>query len=195
MKLVSIVTLLALFKPTNSFQAVQGSGSKSFSTTQLQMSYGDVQNRRQAFSRVAATFLTTGVLSTIVSPQVAVAGSRPEYLTEPTDEFKESERQRAEFRAVQLQIKKKFVDNLERITKTAKTEDELRIALEDLKNLITESAGLPLGIKKDDIVKQVRSRKAQGFWPTSVEYAYQAVIREIAYQQSPNKDKDIANPL
>merc|ERR1712071_494251 len=99
------------------------------------------------------------------------------------------------FRAAQLKIKDKFVVLLDKITKKDLTEDDLRKDMENLKALITASGGLPLGIKKDDIVKQIRSKKAAGFWPTSCEYAYQAVIRELAYQQSPNKDKDIANPL
>jgi hypothetical protein len=42
---------------------------------------------------------------------------------------------------------------------------------------------------------QTSSKKAKGFWPTPVEYEYQGLIREIAFQQSPNKDKDDQNPL
>mmetsp|Transcript_27351 Transcript_27351/g.62796 ORF Transcript_27351/g.62796 Transcript_27351/m.62796 type:complete len:143 (-) Transcript_27351:380-808(-) len=110
-------------------------------------------------------------------------------------EFKESERQRSEFRRLQLQQKAKFTVVLERFTNDSKTEEQLGDDLADLKQLCKITGGLPLGIKRDDIVKTVRRKKALGFWPTSVEYGYQALIREIDFQQSPNKDKDVGNPL
>ncbi len=64
-----------------------------------------------------------------------------------------------------------------------------------MQSLVITTEGMPLGVKKDEMVKIIRAKKAKGFWPTDVEYAYQALIREIAYQQSPNRDKDLANPL
>lgn len=201
MQFSSLVSSLILFlnlHGSNAFVVAPSAKATSPSSTQMHMSADMNVNRRQAFFHAVSSVFTTASAATIVgtlSPLPANAAKRPEYLEEPTEEFKESERQRMEFRMAQLEIKKKFVVVLDRITKTSKTEDELRSDLEELKALVAESGGLPLGIKKDDVVKQVRSKKAQGFWPTSVEYAYQGVIREIAYQQSPNKDKDIANPL
>jgi len=193
MQIVSVTFLLFASQSTQAFNLMTPAiRTESLASSQkLQMSASDNIDRREALTHAAATIFAT---SAIVSPLPAFA-KRPEYLVEPTEEFKESERQRDEFRKNQIEIKKKFVIVLDRITNTSKTEKELVQDLEELKVLIATYNGLPLGIKKDDVVKQIRAKKAKGFWPTSVEYAYQAVIREIAYQQSPNKDKDIANPL
>jgi len=154
-------------------------------------------SRREAFYRsmtvAAGSAFVAGVVDSVI-PAAAFA-ERPAYLTEPTDEFKESERQRSEFRRLQLQQKAKFTVVLERFTNDSKTEEQLGDDLADLKQLCKITGGLPLGIKRDDIVKTVRRKKALGFWPTSVEYGYQALIREIDFQQSPNKDKDVGNPL
>jgi len=147
--------------------------------------------RRQS---IAALVTSTIAFATAVSPSEA-REERPEYLSEPTEAFKESERQRDEFRRKQLVLKKQFNDSFARLTFDSKTEDELKKDLEDLKQLVIDTGGLPAGVKKDEMVKIIRAKKAKGFWPTSVEYAYQALIRELAYQQSPNKDKDVSNPL
>jgi len=117
------------------------------------------------------------------------------YLTEPTEEFKESERQRMEFRKKQLMEKAAFVKVLARLTTESSTEDELVADLKELRALVTETAGLPLGIKKEEMFKVIRSKKAKGFWPTDVEIAYQSLKSEIRYQQSPNTEKDLENPL
>lgn len=143
-------------------------------------------------SAIALTAAGTGLSSPAPS---SAREALPEYLSEPTDAFKESERQRDEFRRKQLLVKKQFNDSFAKITFDSNTEDEIRGDLENLKQLIITTGGLPIGIKKEDMVKIIRAKKAKGFWPTSVEYAYQALIRELAYQQSPNKDKDVSNPL
>lgn len=117
------------------------------------------------------------------------------YKNEPTHDLPacwpiESERQRSEFRAAQVIIKQKFTKVLDRLTDVSKTESELQADLVELRGLVTETGGMPLGIKKEDMVKIIRRKKAQGFWPTNVEIAYQDLIREIMFQQSPNKEKD-----
>ena len=117
------------------------------------------------------------------------------YLTEPTEEFKESERQRMEFRKKQLLIKSEFVKVLAHLTTEASSEEELISDLKTLKGLVIETGGLPLGIKKEDMYKVIRGRKAKGSWPTDVEIAYQKLKAEVAYQQSPNTEKDLENPL
>jgi len=147
--------------------------------------------RRQS---IATLVTSTIAFATAVSPSEA-REALPEYLSEPTEEFKASERQRDEFRRKQLVLKKQFNDSFARLTFDSKTEDELKKDLEDLKQLVIDTGGLPAGVKKEEMVKIIRAKKAKGFWPTSVEYAYQALIRELAYQQSPNKDKDVSNPL
>jgi len=146
--------------------------------------------------RDALSFLTTRaslivpLIATIASnPQSVLAG--PEYLSEPSDEFKESERQRDEFRRAQIKIKLDFSKVLVRFTGQPDDENALKGDIDALRELVNKTGGLPLGIKKDDIVKIVRARKARGYWPTNVEISYQALIREIAYQQSPNTQKDL----
>lgn len=186
MKFLSLSALSIAIVASSAFNGYEVPTAKR-SSTELNVS---PIGRRQAFLSTAAA-LTAGV--SVVRP-VSAKEPMQTYLTEPTEEFKESERERMVFRQAQLKIKKKFTDLLGKFT-ADKSEDDLRTDLEDLKELVADSGGLPLGIKKDDIVKQIRAKKALGFWPTSVEYAYQAVIREIAYQQSPNKDKDLKNPL
>mmetsp|Transcript_65827 Transcript_65827/g.77349 ORF Transcript_65827/g.77349 Transcript_65827/m.77349 type:complete len:192 (+) Transcript_65827:37-612(+) len=144
--------------------------------------------------RATITGGATAAISFLLGNPSAAFAERATYLTEPTDEFKESERQRMEFRRAQFAIKQKFTDLFAHFTDDS-TEDDLVKDLQSLKKLIASTGGMPQGYKRDDLVKIIRAKKAKGFWPTAAEYAYQSVIREIDYQQSPNKDKDIANPL
>lgn len=162
------------------------------------MSAGDNNNLNSSVSRrktlLQIPFIATAAIALSQTPP-ALAEPMKTYLTEPTEEFKESERQRMEFRRAQLALKQEMLTILERLTTKSQTEDELRTDLEELRAVVVKTGGMPLGIKKDDLVKMVRSKKAKGYWPTSVEIAYQAVIREIAYQQSPNTDKELGNPM
>lgn len=112
---------------------------------------------------------SSSLLLLLVPPPPAYAIDT--YLTEPTEEFKESERQRMEFRKRQLNLKADFVKVLARLTGESKTEEELIGDLKDLKSLVVQTGGLPLGIKKEDMYKVIRSKKAKGFWPTDVEIA------------------------
>jgi hypothetical protein len=146
-----------------------------------------VSSRRSVLANIAA----------FAAPIVAAtsANAIETYLTEPTEEFKESERQRMEFRKKQLELKGEFVKVLARLTTVSSTEQELIADLQELKSLVIMTGGLPLGIKKDEMYKVIRSKKAKGFWPTDVEIAYQKLKSEIAYQQSPNTEKDLENPL
>lgn len=146
-----------------------------------------VSSRRSVLANIAA-------FAPIVAT-TASANAIETYLTEPTEEFKESERQRMEFRKKQLELKGEFVKVLARLTTESKTEPELIEDLTDLKQLVIITGGLPLGIKKEEMYKVIRSKKAKGFWPTDVEIAYQKLKSEIAYQQSPNTEKDLENPL
>eukprot|EP00985_Skeletonema_marinoi_P004425 scaffold1939_cov100-Skeletonema_marinoi.AAC.1 len=100
-----------------------------------------------------------------------------------------------EFRKKQLELKQEFVKVLARLTTESTTEEQLIEDLTDLKTLTIITGGLPLGIKKDEMYKVIRSKKAKGFWPTNVEIAYQKFKSEVAYQQSPNTEKDLENPL
>lgn len=164
--------------------------SVSYTCPQMSNQSQTNNNRREAL----ASILSSITLFTTL-PAYAKREPLPEYLTEPTEEFKESERQRDEFRRQQLIIKRKFNTVLDRLTFESKTEEQIINDLKELRNLVTETEGLPLGIKKEEVVKIIRAKKAKGFWPTNVEIAYQKLTSEIAYQQSPNREKDIANPL
>ena len=116
---------------------------------------------------LATSLATLATLAPVVLPASAIET----YLTEPTDEFKESERQRMEFRKKQLAQKGEFVKVLARLTSESSTEDELVTDLKELRALVVQTEGLPLGIKKEDFYKVIRSKKAKGFWPTNVEIA------------------------
>lgn len=137
---------------------------------------------------IAATTTIAGV------PLTANAEARPMYLTEPTDEFKASEAKAMEFKRQQLAVKKEFATVLEKFLADADDGDVLEKDLRQLKALIAKNGGLPLGIKKDEVFKIIRSKKAKGFWPTPVEIAYQSLQQEIKFQQSPNLDKELGNP-
>mmetsp|Transcript_28145 Transcript_28145/g.59422 ORF Transcript_28145/g.59422 Transcript_28145/m.59422 type:complete len:188 (-) Transcript_28145:73-636(-) len=152
---------------------------------------GDADEHLASRRDMLATSLAT--LTALSAPLTASAIET--YLTEPTEEFKESERQRMEFRKKQLELKGEFVKVLARLTTESKTEEELIGDLKELKSLVIQTGGLPLGIKKEDMYKVIRSKKAKGFWPTDVEIAYQKLKAEVAYQQSPNTEKDLENPL
>jgi hypothetical protein len=122
--------------------------------------------RRRVLQQAA---LTLG--SSFLSTATTALAERPTYLSEPTEEFKESERQRAEFRKQQIVIKQKFVVVLDRLNNESKTEEQLEGDLKELTSLVISTGGLPLGITKEDVVKKVRAKKSKGFWPTNVEIA------------------------
>eukprot|EP00544_Gedaniella_sp_CCMP2646_P012468 CAMPEP_0202480218 /NCGR_PEP_ID=MMETSP1361-20130828/296_1 /ASSEMBLY_ACC=CAM_ASM_000849 /TAXON_ID=210615 /ORGANISM="Staurosira complex sp., Strain CCMP2646" /LENGTH=186 /DNA_ID=CAMNT_0049107637 /DNA_START=29 /DNA_END=589 /DNA_ORIENTATION=- len=147
-------------------------------------------SRRNVLSQIAVwTAIGT---TTASSPSLALET----YLTEPTEEFKENERKAMEFRRQQLEIKQKFTTVLTRLNSAeCKTEQDIVDALKELRALVVSTGGLPGGLKKEDLIKQVRSKKAKGFWPTNAEIAYQSLLSEIGFQQSPNTEKDLGNPL
>lgn len=116
--------------------------------------------------------LSAAALAVAVLPEVAsAAATRPTYLTEPTDEFKENEAKATAFKRQQLLIKKEFSAALDRFIVEPNDEDALIKDLLELKSLVARTGGLPLGIKKDELFKIIRSKKAKGFWPTPVEIA------------------------
>lgn len=170
--------------------------TESHSTTSLSLSNDNENNnsRREAISKLLSG-ITFAATTASAQPAFARREPSPEYLTEPTDAFKESERQRDEFRRQQLLKKRQFTTVLDRLTFESKTEEEIINDLKELRKLVIETEGLPLGIKRDELVKIIRAKKAKGFWPTDIEIAYQKLTSEISYQQSPNREKDVANPL
>ena len=103
--------------------------------------------------------------------QVPEGGKRPTWLTEPTDEFKESEQKAAEFRRKNMAISKEFQTLLEIVSSSPNDEATLLGALDSLRRLVKSNGGLPIGITKDTIVKTCRRRKSKKYWPTTVEVA------------------------
>lgn len=159
-----------------------------------------VLNTRRSFglSISVATVLTfsgkaSAVIDKFQSDQKRVSASFGQtYLTEPTDEFKRNEEKAVEFKRAQLKIKQNFIDVLTRFTNESTTEAEIVKDLQELRELVIVTGGLPIGIKKEQIYKTVRAKKRLS-WSTPSEIAYQDLIREISYQQSPNTDKDLSN--
>ena len=112
-----------------------------------------------------------GAAGFFVGPMSAFAEPRPTYLTEPTDEFKQNEAKAAEFKRQQLLAKKDFIVALDKLTSESNDADALVKDLKDIQALVAKTGGLPLGIKKEELYKIIRSKKAKGFWPTPVEVA------------------------
>merc|ERR1719203_562587 len=152
------------------------------------------QNRRNIIQKTLST--TTGLVLTYFSTASLPSNAeRPTYLTDPTEDFKQSEKQREEFKKAQREIKVKFSAIIDRLANESNTEEALVKDLNQLEELVTATGGLPLGIKKEEMYKTIRRKKKEGFWPTNVEIAYQALIREISYQQNPNVARDSLSPL
>jgi hypothetical protein len=103
--------------------------------------------------------------------QIPEGGKRPTWLTEPTDDFKESEQKAAEFKRKNLAISKEFQTLLEIVTSSPNDETTLLGALDSLRRLVKSNGGLPIGITKEAIIKTCRRRKSKKYWPTSVEVA------------------------
>jgi hypothetical protein len=104
-------------------------------------------------------------------PEAAFAEGRPVYLTEPTDEFLENERKSMIFKREQIALKKEFYAAMEKFPSEPDDADVLVKDIQDFQDLVIRTKGLPVGLKKDELFKVIRSKKAKGFWPTPVEIA------------------------
>lgn len=69
----------------------------------------------------------------------------------------------------------------------AKTEPELVTGLDDLTKFVLEQKGLPLGIKKQELITQIRKVKKAGkeakTWNKDAEISYEQLVYSINYQQ------------
>jgi hypothetical protein len=151
--------------------------------------------RRDVLETAFASATGMASLFLALAPQKAAAEPRPMYLSEPTEEFKANEAKAMEFKRAQLAIKKEFNTALDKFLQEPNDEGAIVKDLKDLQGLIAKSGGLPLGIKKEELFKMIRSKKAKGYWPTNCEIAYQSLQGEIRFQQSPNLDKEMGNPF
>ena len=115
---------------------------------------------------------------------------RPTFLKDPTEEFRQNEEKAAAFKREQLKAKREFQAALDKLQTDPNDGALLAKDLDEVRYLVKKNLGLPEGITKDDVVKQVRRRKGKKFWPTEVEIAYQDLLYEILKKQSPNTDRD-----
>merc|ERR1711865_103302 len=143
-----------------------------------------------AFGTVAGT-----ILIATAAPQNALAEPRPTYLSEPTEEFLDNEKKAMEFKRKEIMLKKEFNALLDKFLGEADDEEALVQDINALQKQVAKAGGLPAGLKKEELFKMIRSKKGKGFWPTRAEVAYQSLIGEIRFQQSPNMDKENGNPF
>jgi len=159
-----LVTSSAAFSPALSTTTSTSSSTSSSSSL--------AASRRGFFSEIGVSAAALSGLVTVMGPSnMAWAEPRAMYLTEPTDEFKENEAKAAAFKRQQLLAKKEFMESLEKLLGESENADALVEDLKLLQSLIAKNGGLPLGIKKEELYKMIRSKKAKGFWPTPVEVA------------------------
>ena len=118
------------------------------------------------------------------------SAKRPTFLKDPTEEFKQSEEKATAFKREQLKAKREFQAALDKLQTDPNDGGMLAKDLDELRYMVKNGSGLPEGITKDEVVKQVRRRKSKKFWPTEVEIAYQDLLYEILKKQSPNTDRD-----
>lgn len=70
---------------------------------------------------------------------------------------------------------------------SAKTEPEIIKGLDDLTKFVLEQRGLPQGIKKQQLITDIRKVKKAGkdgqYWNKDAEISYEQLIYSINYQQ------------
>lgn len=204
---VQLVGMLALSSQAGVAAFSSGASRPSFQTTTPSSTLSLNAVSRRDWCQGIATGAASAILAAGSSPASAAlnyeqvqdllntpaetAGAsnigRPTYLKEPTAEFKENEQKAAVFKRQQLQAKQSFVTALNKIATDPDNEDMLASDLDDLRRQVKKENGLPAGIVRDEVVRQVRRRKAKRYWPTQVEIAYQDLMNEIRFQQSPNQ--------
>ncbi|EKU23249.1 hypothetical protein NGA_0714200 [Nannochloropsis gaditana CCMP526] len=133
-----------------------------------------------------------------MSTAPANAATKVEYLKEPTPEFEEMQKRAMAFERAALEKKKVWKDKYA-VLPQAKTEQELVAALDGLTKFVLEERGLPVGIKMQTLVSDIRKVKRAGkdakIWNKEAEISYEKLIYAINYQQSPNTSRDLTNPL
>lgn len=162
MKFSSAIALLATFTAGASAFAPHHASTTTTTTTTTALS---AIGRRDMLASAAAAAMW-------ILPQAALAVEKREvYLTEPTAEFKENEEKAMAFKREQLKLKKEFQQVMERFPSEPNDETVLINDLKEFQSLVVKTRGLPVGLKKDELFKVIRSKKAKGYWPTAVEIA------------------------
>ena len=139
------------------------------------------------------SILIATCMSPIVVSAVGVSKGSSEkvvqYLKDPTDEFKSEEALNAAFRTEQLKKRKSWDEIIEKLEKSQDS-DSILTSLKQMKGWLTVN-GVPVGVKKMEVVKLCRSIKFNGkkikpIWTTDVEIAYVSFIQEFNRQLSPD---------
>jgi len=111
------------------------------------------------------------------------------YLSEPTEEFKKEEAERAAFRKRQVEYKKKW-DGAFAEFQAAPNDAALAATLSSLAKLVQVNGGLPYGLRLTDMITLCRRVKAKaiqaGGWDTPVELEYMTLVRTVKRAQNPN---------
>ncbi len=86
----------------------------------------------------------------------------------------------------QFEKKKAFKTKVAAL-EAAKTEPELVKGLDDLTQFVLTQKGLPLGVKKQQLITDIRKLKRAGkdgkYWNKDAEISYEQLIYSINYQQ------------
>eukprot|EP01031_Cornospumella_fuschlensis_P042395 gene42395-51781_t len=151
------------------------------------LSSRDVAQKSAKFF-LKASFAALGGLS--LSSHAANAGLQ--YLTDPTEEFKEQEARSKAFDAAKNKVRQQWDAIMSRFEGTENPE-ELAKALRDMKKFISDTNDIPVGVSKRSLVKNCRSkkfispksRKTKPFWTTQVEIEYQGLIQEFNRKLNP----------
>eukprot|EP01031_Cornospumella_fuschlensis_P039061 gene39061-47522_t len=183
--------LFFLFLGVDSFRGLNWKRS-STSLSALQADESALSSREVA-QKSANFFLKASfaALSGIsLSSRAAYAGLQ--YLTDPTEEFKEQEARSKAFDAAKSKVRQQWDSIMSRFEGTENPE-ELAKALRDMKKFISDTNDIPVGVSKRSLVKTCRSkkfispksRKTKTFWTTQVEIEYQGLIQEFNRKLNP----------
>ena len=124
--------------------------------------------------------------------------SKPvQYLSEPSDEFKDEVAKTAALKQKNAKISKEWEALVAKLV-ASEDSNSLQASIKDLREFLIKLEDIPTGFKKADIVKLCRSkkfikgRKTKPEWTTPVEIEYQSFIQVINKTLSPDRPtKDV----
>ena len=83
----------------------------------------------------------------------------------------EAKIERAQIKRAQIKLKKEFEAVMLKFPNEPNDEEILVGDITALQELVKKTGGLPLGIRKEELYKVIRSKKAKGYWPVKAEIA------------------------
>ena len=102
-----------------------------------------------------------------------LANAASDYLKEPTKEFIDEQKKVDEFKAAKMKIRNKW-DSIIAKLESATNSEELEVNIKDLTSILVEMKDIPIGVKKESVVKICRkqkfagTKKKQPIWTTEV---------------------------